>query len=212
MIISFLNQKGGVGKSTLTTNFACLAANEQKKTILFDMDPQRSAINFREIRPDNRKQFHAVSVLNPTLHKDITGFNFDIALIDSGGRDSKLFRSAIMASDIVVIPLLAGQFDIWSFEDTLDIIEEVKSIKDLKTGVVLNQVIRNTNIKNDAFQAIQEYSENYDFRLYETVLYSRVGYSEASACGLSVAEMEGKKFEKASAEIRSLYKEVFNGI
>ena len=43
-VISFINMKGGVGKTTLSTNFCYnLAEREQKKVLLIDMDPQFNA-------------------------------------------------------------------------------------------------------------------------------------------------------------------------
>ena len=42
-VVSFSNQKGGVGKTTSCVNLACFVASLGYKTLLVDFDPQANA-------------------------------------------------------------------------------------------------------------------------------------------------------------------------
>jgi len=205
-IVAVANTKGGVGKSTIACNFAIEAAKEKKNILLVDSDVQGSSIGFRAMRDND--DIKALSIVTPTLHKDLPAMksSFDLIIIDAGGRDGQVFRSALMASDIVVIPLLPSQYDIWAARDSLEILKEARVYKTLTAVFLFNQVIQNTNIAKEASEALKEITNENDIKLLESTLYSRVAYKGSISRGLGVSEYEPNS--KAALEVNQAYKEV----
>ena len=72
MIIALLNQKGGVGKTTLALHLAGHRARQGKRVILADADPQGSALDGSEQRAREGwpRLFGAVGLAHDTLHRE----------------------------------------------------------------------------------------------------------------------------------------------
>ena len=159
MIITIGNSKGGVGKSTISCNLAVMAAMDGKSVLLVDADPQASSLNFRSIRESN--DIKATAITTPTLHKDLKDFsNFDLILIDSGGRDTGVFRSSILAADLLIIPVLPSVYDIWAATDTIEIVMEAMLYNQkLVSRFLINMVLPNTIMGRDTLAALDEHKE-----------------------------------------------------
>jgi chromosome partitioning protein len=198
------NEKGGTGKSTITANLAVEAVRAGKKVLVIDADVQQSSIDFRGIRSDKDglPQFQAVSITKNTIHKDIGSFtDFDLVLIDAGGRDTAVFRSAILAADLLLIPVLPSQYDIWATQGTIEALDQARTFKPIEARFILNQVIPNTTVAKEALEALQE----FEVPLLNTKLHSRVAYKQSVGEGKGVTEYENGK---AAAEVKALYEEV----
>jgi chromosome partitioning protein len=203
MIITIGNSKGGVGKSTIACNLACMAAKENKKVLLVDADPQASSLNFRSIREAD--DIKATAITTPTLHKDLKEFtNFDLIIIDSGGRDSVIFRSAILAADILIIPVLPSVYDIWATSDTLEIVQEAKVYNEkLIARFLLNMVMPNTIMAREALQALEE---KKDIPILKNQLGARSSFKNGLISGQGVIEHDPKS--KAAQELEACYHEI----
>ena len=201
MIITVGSTKGGVGKSTISCNFAVAAAKQGRSVLLVDADTQASSISFRAAR--NQDDIQAIQITTPTLHKDLAKFSQDFKIIDAGGRDNKAFRSAIMAADILIIPCLPSSVDFWAASDVIEILNEARAFRNIKAYFVLNQVIPNTKLSVEIVEAMKDFEK--DAKLLKSTLCSRIVYKNAFAEGKGVIEMTDKK---AISELNALYNEI----
>ena len=204
MIIAVLNQKGGVGKTTLAVNLAASLTYNEKKVLLIDADPQGSSLDWAAAR-EGEPLFPVVGLPRATIHKEIGLMrgDYDFIIIDGPPRVTDLARSAIMAADVVLIPIQPSPYDIWAAEEVIKLIEEAKVFKEkIKCAFVVNRKIANTAIGRDVGDALVAYS----IPTFKTTIAQRVVFAEAAAQGKAVFEVASDN--AASAEIDALKKEL----
>lgn len=204
MIIGVLNQKGGVGKTTLAVNIAAALARAEARVLVVDADPQGSALDWAAAR-ESDGLFSVIGLPRASIHKEIAeiGRGYDHIIIDGPPRVTDLARSAIMASDLVLIPVQPSPYDIWAADEVVKLIQEAGVYKEnLKAAFVVNRKITNTAIGRDVAEALASYS----LPVLDTAVTQRVIYAEAAAQGRAVFEVDAEG--PAQAEIEALVAEL----
>jgi len=205
-IISFVNQKGGVGKSTLSINVAACLTRLRQKVLLIDADKQGTAMVWASLRDDSL--FQVVGMARENMAKDAIAMagDYDFVIIDGPPHADSIVRSCIIASNLVVVPVEPGGASRWSSELTVKQLMEARELKPgLKYGLLVSRKIGNTVLGRDT----RAMSADVGIPIFDTEIEQRVSYAEALTMGKSIFEWSGGK-GPAIAEIRKLTHELLD--
>ena len=204
MILSILNQKGGVGKTTLAVHVATAVARQGARVLLVDADPQGSALDWSAMRVGD-PLFPVIGLPKAILHRELPKLaaDYDHVVIDGPPRVYDVARSAIMASDFVVISVQPSPYDVWAAKEIVDLLAEAVSFNEnLRSAFVINRKIVNTAIGRDVAEALAEYR----LPILKAQVCQRVSFAESAAQGQTVLETDPNSL--ASQEIKALVSEV----
>ncbi len=213
MIISVTNLKGGVGKTTLTTNIAVAFLLRGYKVCIVDTDlGQKSSMEWSGNRDEALPRLPVFGIGIKQLNKEVEALekDYDIVMVDGSPQLSELADRTILCSDIVLIPVLPGIYDFRAFENFLERYEQVKGLKEaqgahIKAFVILNRYLEKSNVSKEIKDALGE----YDVKIMDSKLASRVAYIDTATQGMGVLEY---KDSKAKSEINLLIDELEEAI
>src|SRR5260370_13835060 len=130
MIVALLNQKGGVGKTTLALHVAGAWAARGKRVVVIDADPQGSALDWSEQRAKEGlpRLFGVLGLARDTLHVEAPEIAPHVkhVLIDGSSRIAALMRSAMLAADLALVPAQPSPFDGSASGGTLRLLQEAR--------------------------------------------------------------------------------------
>ena len=212
MILTVGGEKGGPGKSTVATTMAAMRAAAGRQVLLVNADAQSTSIHWASARREHPElpQITTVTMRGNSIHKEIADMakRFDDIVVDTGGHDAFELRSAMIASDRLLMPMRPSQPDIWTLQKMAEIVDAVTTVNErLECLLFANQV---PSVSRDRLrQGIAEVMESWpQFRLLKTSWMFRAAFGAAIGEGLTVLEMKPRD-GKAAAEASFLYGEVF---
>ena len=203
-IISFLNQKGGVGKTTLAITVAEALTRRKRRVLLVDADPQGSALDWAAAR-QGEPRFPVVGLPRPSIHKELAAISQGYAwtVIDGPPRVYEVARSAIMASDAVFIPVQPSPYDVWAANEILELFKESDVYRpDVRRAFVVNRRIANTAIGRDVNEALAEYK----LPVLKSAICQRVSFADSATLGKTVFDIDPEGI--AAREVMDLVREI----
>lgn len=216
MIISILNEKGGVGKTTLSLNLARgMGLKYPSRQILIDSDPQgSSSIWAAHASPSLLKVFPCAK---PTLDKAVKplSYQYDCVWIDGAPAINELAIAAIRCSDIILIPVQPSAPDVWATENMARLVGEriAWSGGKVKAAFIIQRKIPNTLLSKEIRGVLNTFWLSHRIAVFESSTTQRVIYSSSLGKGLTVLDEApneaAKEINKIVDELREFGHEYF---
>ena len=213
-IILIGGEKGGVGKSTITTNIAVEMSYRKAEVMIIDTDPQKTSINWidrrNELIETEKLDIPRISgVSKDGSVKDIIKdfvTKYDLVLIDASGRDSQSLRTGLTVADKFYCPIRASQADLETLPHICKIIEAARDFNEnLISKAIISCAPTNPLINEveDAKSLLSDFTEYLG--LAKTFIRDRKVYRDALLQGKGVVELDNVK---ALYEIKNLVNEI----
>jgi chromosome partitioning protein len=207
MFITWANEKGGVGKSTLAAHNAVWIADQGFKTALLDADKQYSSSewisqghpNITIVRVDD-----AIKCL--PIGSDLAA-SHDFVIGDAPAGTGEMTRTLLILADRAFFPVKPSLLDVRSLGQAVEVLRYArKANRDGRPDarIVLNEIEPGTILSRELREAVS----HFGIEIAANEIHDREIYKEAVKYHTVVSGM-GRKGAVAAADMDALFMELF---
>jgi chromosome partitioning protein len=193
-VIVVANPKGGVGKSTLSSQIAGYFATQNQRVMLGDVDRQQSCKLWLSLRPDTARPITNWDLDRDNLAKPPKGTTH-VVLDTPAGLHGKRLKEVLKLAHKVLVPLQASVFDIFATKDFLNELAESSQGAKTQIGIVGMRVDERTR----AAEQLRQFVESTGVPVLG-YLRNTQNYVQLAARGLTVFDMAAERVARDLAQ------------
>src|SRR5512133_1650117 len=197
-VVVVANPKGGVGKSTLSTQIAGYFAAQNHPVMLGDADRQQSSKLWLSLRPDNAKPIRGWALGNDQIAKPPKGTTH-VVLDTPAGLHGKRLKEILKRAHKVIVPLQPSVFDIFATQDFLNELTESARAAKIDIGIVGMRVDERTR----AAEQLRTFVEATGLPVLGYVRDTQ-NYVQLAAHGLTVFDLAPERVARDLAQWQAI--------
>lgn len=209
-VITVFNQKGGCGKTNLSMQLAGTFGLRGAKVLVIDMDSQGTATHWAKQASDEEPfpaRVVGLAEMGSKAHREIKSHiaDYDFIFVDCPPSvESPAASSAMLVSDMALIPVVPAPSDMWATKKAKALVEQVRATNE---GLIARMVPSMAQtISNLARETLEIIDEDEEIHATKAHLGFRTAYRECQLYGATVHALHGAA--KAVGEVDALADEV----
>lgn len=202
-VITIAQQKGGAGKTTVAAHLAVSLMFAKQRVAIIDIDPQGSLSNWYYIREKhfgaNNTGLNFIACAGWRVENAINNLKgtVDYVIIDAPPHTETESKSAIRASNLIIIPMHLSPTDVWATSTTIEFAKN----ENIKAMILLNKYNPHSKLAKEIIPYVVG-------DLFKCSLGNRVAFSSCFLNGTTVIESEASS--AAAKEVKALCREVMD--
>ncbi len=193
-VVVIANPKGGVGKSTLSTNVAGYFAAQGHAVMLGDADRQQSSKLWLSLRPTAARHISTWDVGPDQIAKPPKGTSH-VVLDTPAGLHGWRFKDVMKMANKIIVPLQPSVFDIFATRAFLDELADNQHAMKAQIGIVGMRV----DARTIAADKLHEFVDSLGLPVLG-YLRDTQNYIHLAARGLTVFDVAPGKVERDLAQ------------